>query len=1014
MPILRRGLSLTAVVAVAAAVVIIPTSASAAPGLSALQFNEIETDGSPDWVELINTGATSVDAAGAVITSVGNAGNQVLPSPSVVPAGGVLLVNLSFGLKKNDTVTLFDTDGTTELDQHAWGDFHLQTHGRIPDGTGAFTALPAASPGALNADLTVLRVNEIETDGSPDWVELFNTGATAVDATGAVIRSVGNAGHQVLSSPAIVPAGGVLLVNLSFGLKKNDTLTLLAADDTTQLDQYTWGDFHLHTWGRTPDGTGPFALLPTASPGALNAADPGPEPSAGSILINEVDSAPDDWVELVNAGSDAVDISDYELRDKDDDHRWRFAAGTTIAAGAFLVVEGATVGQVWDGSAWVAGTFAGGVGGIGSDDRIRLYDAGGELIDQTFQWSKHAFVDTESNGSYARCVDGVGGFLQASKTKGASNAGSCALPSVALNEINPSGADWVEVINTGDATVDLSGWYILDGDVSHTVAQTNPLPAGTTLAAGARFVFLGETSAERHFQFGLSNNAGESVTLRTSTGTAVDSYGWSVGISATVGRCPEGTGAWDAQSATQGTANTCGDTGPAPEPEGRVWPGSTAVTVLDPTPTFLEDSSGLDTWTDETGTYLYAIDNGSGGTFWKLAVDADGSIAFAPGWADGKRVRFQKDAADAGAAGPDTEGITVDGEGFVYAASERDNASNGVNWNVILKVDPEAAGPDLVAIDEWDLTSALPAVDANLGIEAVEWVADADLAGRLWDTTRSKAYAPADYPGHGDGLFFVALEDNGHVYGFALRPDGEYELVTDIDPGLGAAMALDYDTVLDVLWVVCDDGCLGSSAQLTFNGTATPGRSVVARPAGMPNLNNEGFATAPAELISGGQRAVWWFADGSPSQSLRTGTLTARNTAPPVALADLTSANQGDLAAPSTATAGQTVTIGADPALAGEVIEVWLYSTPTLVATGTLGASGSIAVTIPAGTPAGAHHLVVVAAGTSTVYGWAGISVAALGLAITGFETTALVLTALALLLAGGAAVLGSRRRRSA
>jgi len=940
----------------------------------------------------------------------------VLPSPSVVPAGGVLLVNLSFGLKKNDTVTLLDTDGTTELDQHAWGDFHLHTHGRIPDGAGAFVPLPAASPGALNADLSVLRLNEIETDGSPDWVELFNTGATAVDATGAVIKSVGNAGNQVLSSPAVVPAGGVLLVNLSFGLKKNDTVTLLAANGTTQIDQYAWGDFHLHTWGRSPDGTGSFALLPSASPGALNAAgsDPDPEPSGGAIRINEVDSAPDDWVELFNPGSAALDIADYELRDKDDDHRWRFAPGTTIAAGAFLVVEGATVGQVWNGSAWVSGTFAGGVGGIGGDDRIRLYDAGGALIDETFQWSKHAFVGTEANGSYARCVDGVGGFLQASRTKGASNAGSCALPSVALNEINPNGADWVEVINTGDAAVDLTGWYILDGDASHTVAQTNPLPAGTSLAAGARFVFLGETSTERHFQFGLSNNAGESVTLLTATATAVDSYGWSVGISATVGRCPEGTGVWGAQSPTQGAANVCGDPGPAPQPEGRVWPGSTAVTVLDPTPTFLEDSSGLDTWTDATGTYLYAIDNGSGGTFWKLAVDSDGSIAFAPGWTDGKRVRFQKDAGNAGAAGPDTEGITLDGDGFVYAASERDNANNGVNWNVILKVDPDAAGPDLVAIDEWDITSALPAVDANLGIEAVEWVADADLTGKLWDTTRAKAYAPADYPGHGDGLFFVALEDNGHVYGFALSSGGAFELVADIDPGLGAAMALDYDTVFDVLWVVCDDGCLGSAAQLAFNGTATPGTTVVARPSGMPNLNNEGFATAPAGLIAGGQRPVWWFADGAASESLRAGTLTARNTTPPVALADLTPANQGGLSAPSSATAGQTVTVEADPSLAGELVEVWLYSTPTLVATGTLGASGTIAVTIPAGTPAGAHYVVVVAAGTSTVYGWVGISVSALGLAITGFETTTLVLTALALLLAGGAATLGARRRPSA
>ena len=53
------------------------------------------------------------------------------------------------------------------------------------------------------------------------------------------------------------------------------------------------------------------------------------------------------------------------------------------------------------------------------------------------------------------------------------------------------------------------------------------------------------------------------------------------------------------------------------------------------------------------------------------------------------------------------------GDGFVYIASERDNADKGVNRNVVLKVDPAAPGPDVVATREWDLTSSLPAVSAN-------------------------------------------------------------------------------------------------------------------------------------------------------------------------------------------------------------------------------------------------------------------------------------------------------------
>lgn len=60
---------------------------------------------------------------------------------------------------------------------------------------------------------------------------------------------------------------------------------------------------------------------------------------------------------------------------------------------------------------------------------------------------------------------------------------------------------------------------------------------------------------------------------------------------------------------------------------------------------------------------------------------------------------------------------------------------------------------------------------------------------------------------------------------------------------------------------------------MTFNGTAEPTLVHVQRPAGMPNLNNEGFATATDALCVGGVRPVWWFADGEVPAALRSGTL---------------------------------------------------------------------------------------------------------------------------------------------
>lgn len=131
------------------------------------------------------------------------------------------------------------------------------------------------------------------------------------------------------------------------------------------------------------------------------------------------------------------------------------------------------------------------------------------------------------------------------------------------------------------------------------------------------------------------------------------------------------------------------------------------------------------------------------------------------------------------AKGPDTEGITVDGNGFVYLASECDNSDKGVNYNVILKADPNAQGTSQNAMQQWDLTSSLPSVSANMGIETVEWVSNSNVAGKLFDQNTNKVFDPSNYPNE----------------------------VADIDSKLGGAMALDYDIYENKLWVAADYCC---------------------------------------------------------------------------------------------------------------------------------------------------------------------------------------------------------------
>ncbi|WP_102194298.1 lamin tail domain-containing protein [Microbacterium aurantiacum] len=846
--------------------------------------------------------------------------------------------------------------------------------------TGAESSIAAAPSGLV--------LNEIVYDdtatGLADQIEIYNAGAEPVALDGWYVSDEKRDVFGHAPAGATLAPGEFLVlvkdVDFDFGLGKGDEVVLYDPAGA-EVDAYAYENTApLAVWARCPDGTGDWAHATAVTPGAPN--DCTAAPVAGSIVINEVDSQPADWVEFHNPGSEALDISSYEIRDNSDDHRWQFRADTLIGAGEFLVVEESTIGVV-DGA---EAAFRDPIG-IGSADRIRLYDTTGTLIDDTQMWDGHAAIGGDSiAATLARCPDGVGAFVLAHATPGATN--SCVMPDVAINEIESNGdaTDWVEVVNTGSAAVDISAWTVMDDDPTGHAGDAAPLPAGTVLDPGAYFVF----DQPAAFSFGLGN--GDTVTIRDANGNTVAEHAYVAHAEGVWARCADGTGDFADQAlSTKGMRNACGrpvrineiesdggfpddwvelanPTAEALDVSGIVvkddddahsyaipagtsiaagghlviereqlgfglgggdavrvfdgdlivdettwgeghpatswgrcaditgafavtaestkgaanvcageivfspWPGSAEVRALDNTPTFLEDSSGLDVQETADGAVMWAVDNGEG-RIWKLDARADGSVEKADGWSEGKRVRFQKDASDPGAAGPDTEGITVDGDGAVYVASERDNANKGVNQNVVLKVDPDAAAGDLVAQQEWDLTALLPAVGANLGMEAVEWVPDAALAGALFDDSTGAAYDPSDYAGHGGGLFFVAIEDNGHVYAFALGADGGANLVSEIAPGLAGVMALDYDSVRGVLWAVCDDGCQGRSAEITLNGTAQPGLAHFERPAGMPDINNEGFATAPASLSVDSQRPVWWFADGFATEALRTGTL---------------------------------------------------------------------------------------------------------------------------------------------
>lgn len=1191
---LQRGFATTAVCAMSAALLLaVPTTAvGAEPGI---RINEVESNGGTpgDWIEFFNPTGAAIDLGGYGVQDNSEKNPYTIPEGTFVEPGAYFVLDelidgagdFDFGLGGDDQVRLFDRDGNLETEvawpshgETSWGVRDLDDGGAewiVTAGAtkAAENTFPAGEPEeptepteprqpAAGVVLNEIIYDDAQT-GLPDQVELYNAGDTAVLLDDWKISDDKRDRFGVVPEGTTLQPGEFTVlvadVDFAFGLGKGDEVVLYDAGGA-EVDAYAYENTApLAVWARCPDGAGAWAHATAATPGGAN--NCATAPVAGSVVINEVDSQPADWVEFHNPGDEAFDLSGYEIRDNADDHRWQFVDGTSIAAGDFLVVEEGTIGIV-DG----AETAFRDPIGIGSTDRIRLFDTAAELVDDTEPWDGHAAIDGDfAAATLARCPDGKGSFVLATPTPGASN--TCVIPDVVINEIESNGdaTDWVEVVNVGTTAVDVSGWTLMDNDPIGHIDETTPLPVGTIIEPGGYFVFDQPTN----FVFGLgggdtvtvrdaggntvaeheyadhakgvwarcADGSGEFVDIGVSTkgmrnacgnpvrinevesdggspddwielanptadvldiggivvkddddshsyaipsGTSIPALGhlvierdelgfglgggdsvrvfdgdqlvdettWGEGhASTTWGRCPDITGNFAATAeSTKGAANICaGEVAVSP------WPGSADVRVLDTVPTFLEDSSGLDIQETVDGAFLWAVDNGEG-RIWKLKTSADGSVTMVDGWAEGKGVRFQKDADAPGAAGPDTEGITVDGNGLVYVASERDNSAKGVNQNKVLQVDPESPESDLIALTEWDLTDLLPAVGANLGIEAVEWVPDSTLAGKLFDDNSQAAYDPSAYTGKGDGLFFVAVEDNGGVYAFALAADGSARLVSTIDPGLAGVMSLDYDSVLDVLWAVCDDGCQGRSAQITLNGTEEPAVAHFARPAGLPDINNEGFATGPESLSADGQRPVWWFADGYASEALHTGTLPASGgegggddgsgdggsgdggsgdggsggggsegnqpgpSIDPLPGTSLDEGNRGGaIVSQSVVAPGDRVTITLGAQHAGVDAEAWMYSEPVFLADGILNAEGAITVTIPMDAAAGAHRIAVYSA-AGELLGWVNIQVTAGGaLATTGSEyPIGGAVLALGLLLAGGLAVTLRRRAQRA
>ena len=391
------------------------------------------------------------------------------------------------------TVTVRTLNGTT------WSPVDSATYSvSVPAAAGnlAVTELDYHPSDPTPAELAV---NPAWTDSDFEYVEVTNTSADLVNLTGVDFDK----GIKVTFAPVTLAPGarGVVVSNAAaFAARYGTGITVLGtysdhlsnSGETVELKAANGAVIqnfaYSNLWYPRTDGQG-SSLEVLSTTGNYNASSnyqpsytyggtPGSANVAATtdVVVNEIVAAPaagqQDAIELYNTTAAVVDVSGWYVSDSGDTYaKYQIPAGTTVAAGGYLVVTAAQFDSAASPTAFALNGTSG-----DSVYLVKPTAAGG-----------HAFADSVTFGSQVigeslgRTPNGTGGFYPMSAvTLGATNAPPRVGP-VDVTELGttPVGGNaklqYVEIQNQTSSTVNVTGWQFSSG-VTFTFA------AGTTLA----------------------------------------------------------------------------------------------------------------------------------------------------------------------------------------------------------------------------------------------------------------------------------------------------------------------------------------------------------------------------------------------------------------------------------------------------------------------------------------------------------------------------------------------------
>ena len=272
------------------------------------------------------------------------------------------------------------------------------------------------------------------------------------------------------------------------------------------------------------------------------------------IMISNKGSVPDnlggypDYIELHNGSSEKADISGYGLSDSLlEGAKYVFPAGTVLEPGAYVVV-------------WCGGEAEDGMHApfkLSAGEEAVLFDASGRPLDtavlnsvdsgMVLRREGDTWIQAKPCPGYPKTEEGMAEYeasLKETEDIGLYINEFMASNATTICDSFGSYSDWIELYNSTDTDMDISGFGISDN-----LAQPMKyrFPDGTTIAAkGYLVVFCsgneGLQNGELHAPFGL-RSYGEDVVIANRAGRIIDSYSFkNQETDVSMARIPDGAG----------------------------------------------------------------------------------------------------------------------------------------------------------------------------------------------------------------------------------------------------------------------------------------------------------------------------------------------------------------------------------------------------------------------------------------------------------------------------------------